>query len=73
MTRDKDPDYPCGSTYAKEFCQEHDLDPELWGHVNNVALDGHEQCRQEILSLLRTLKTENKQWLIDDIIKKIII
>lgn len=52
---DLDPDNPTGTRYAQDFCEEHDLDPELWGHINNVALDGYHSGRDEIRPLIKLL------------------
>lgn len=52
---DKDPNNPTGQRYAQDFCEEHDLDPELWGHINNVGLDGYHHGRDEIRPLVKLL------------------
>ena len=52
---DKDPNNPTGQRYAEDFCTEHNLDPDLWGHINNVALDAYNKGRDEIRPLIQLL------------------
>ena len=60
MSKDKDPNYPCGSAYAKEFCREYNLNPRLWGDINNVALDGYNEARKDFLQLANILRIESE-------------
>jgi hypothetical protein len=58
---DMDPNNPTGTVYAQEFCEEFDLDPELWGHINNVALDGYHYGRDKIRPLIKVLNDRAKE------------
>jgi len=55
---DLDPNNPTGQRYAENFCDEHDIDRELWGHINNVALDGYHAGRDEIRPLVEALRAQ---------------